>query len=92
MRFEVQPDANLQGERKKGHYLDERIEVSRCDDWEYEYLGGITPQCEKVEVQVFDLKDSLCSYCKNKECHIIKFDEQPEKSSTLKKMFGRSKN
>lgn len=89
---------------KKGHYLDERIERSRCDDREYELLDSnwadSSTQCEKVEVQIFDLKDSLCSHCKRNNCGRIVLDQQPKsnttsaetkpkKSSTFSRIFRR---
>lgn len=98
MKFEVQPDENLQGRIKKGHHLDERIELSRCDDREYELLGNSWADgpnhCEKVEVRVFDLKDSLCSHCKRNNCGRIVLDQQPaetkpKKSSTFSRIFRR---
>lgn len=107
IEFELQPDENLPGKIKKGHYLDERIEHSRCDDREYELLnnkgadGSI--RCEKVEVQVFDLKDSLCKDCVRNNCGRIVLDLQPEsntttpaktkpsRSSTFSRIFRRAK-
>jgi hypothetical protein len=59
-------------------------------------------QCEKVHVQIFDLKGSRCSHCERNNCGRIVLDQQPEsnttpaetkprKSSTFSKIFRRAK-
>lgn len=106
VKFELQPEEGLQGRIRKGHYIDERIELSRCDDREYELLNNKradgSSQCEKVHVQIFDLKESRCSHCERKNCGRIVLDQHPKsstppeeskprRSSMFSKIFRRAK-